>query len=103
MTQFYFHHKIVTRTSMLLKKFIKILTFINNINFLDLYPSQQIILIVHGFYNFIIQNLPVPVKISFLCVCSLLFELRGDFSENIENEQSHFELILNFRIPYFLQ
>ena len=33
------------------KKFMKILTFVNNMNSLDLdqYPSQQILLIVQGF------------------------------------------------------
>ena len=66
------------------KKFMKILTFVNNMNSLDQYPSQQILLIVQRFSN-IIQNLPVPVKNSFLCVCSLLFELHGAFSRNNEN------------------
>ena len=54
------------------KKFMKILTFVNNMNSLDQYPSQK--------------NLPVPVKTSFLCVCSLSFELHGAFSRNKENE-----------------
>ena len=33
------------------KKFMKILTFVNNMNSLDEYPFQQILLIVQGFYK----------------------------------------------------
>ena len=65
------------------KIFMKIITFVNNMTVLDLYPSWQILLIIPGFT--IIQNLPDAAKTSFLCVSSLLFELHGAFTGNNEN------------------
>lgn len=37
-------------------------------------------------FTITIQNLPAAVKSSFLCVCSLSFELCGAFPGNRENE-----------------
>ena len=57
------------------KKFVKVLTFVNNMNSLDLYPNPSKYCLLFKDFTNIIQNLPVPVKTSFLCVCSLSFEL----------------------------
>ena len=68
------------------KKFVKVLTLVNNMNSLDLYHNPSKYCLLFKDFTNIIQNLPVPVKNSFLCVCSLSFELHGAFSRNNENE-----------------
>ena len=48
-------------------------------------------------FTITIQNLPAAVKSSFLCVCSLSFELCGAFPGNRENEW-----LVNFRNEFYM-